>query len=259
MRLFHGLDSLPRFVEAAVTAGSFDGVHAGHRVLLERTVREARARGGESVAVTYEPHPRVTLGRAGGLRLLTSPGEKARAIGECGIDNLVVIPFTREFAALPPERFLLDCLAGRVGMKLLVTGYDHRFGRNQAGDGEFLERMSRTAGFGVVRIGAQSAGGLTVSSTALRRLIGEGDMAGAAQLLGRPYCVEGVWDGESLRSPEPLKLFPACGRYAVSLLRGGGATSATALVAADGRLLLPGAAPARGESLTVLFDGGAER
>ena len=105
MRLFHGFEALPAFRTPAVTVGSYDGVHLGHRALVKRLVAEARAGEGESIVVTFEPHPRIALGRAEGLRLLTTLDEKAALLEAAGVDNLVVIPFDRAFAALSGAEF----------------------------------------------------------------------------------------------------------------------------------------------------------
>ena len=100
MRVFHGFDALPHFVRPAVTVGSYDGVHLGHRALIGRLIAEARANGGESIVLTFEPHPRITLGKAEGLRLLTTLDEKTALLEELGVDNVIVIPFDRAFSAL---------------------------------------------------------------------------------------------------------------------------------------------------------------
>ena len=115
MRVFYGFDALPHFVRPTVTVGSYDGVHSGHLALLRTVAGRARAQGGESVVLTFEPHPRVTLGRADGLRLLTSLEEKIYLLGQQGIDNLIVIPFDKAFSALAPDTFIRDYLVGRIG------------------------------------------------------------------------------------------------------------------------------------------------
>lgn len=112
MRVFHGFDALPHFVRPTVTVGSYDGVHLGHRALIGRLIAEASANGGESVVLTFEPHPRITLGRAEGLRLLTTLDEKTALLEELGVDNVIVIPFDRAFSALSGEEFVNDYLIG---------------------------------------------------------------------------------------------------------------------------------------------------
>ena len=180
MRVFHGFDTLPQFVRPAVTVGSYDGVHLGHRALIGRLVAEARANGGESIVLTFEPHPRITLGRAEGLRLLTTLDEKLSLLAELGVDNVIVIPFDRTFSALSGEKFVNDYLIGRVGAETLVAGFNHRFGHDRI-DCEALAASGRLK---VVKVEPCSVGGMNVSSTKIRRLLEEGKTAEAELLLG---------------------------------------------------------------------------
>lgn len=182
MRVFHGFDALPRFVRPAVTVGSYDGVHLGHRALIERLVAEARANGGESIVLTFEPHPRITLGRAGGLQLLTTLDEKIALLEGLGVDNVIVIPFDRTFSALSGEEFVDDYLIGRVGAEILVAGYNHRFGHDRI-DSDALAATERLR---VVKVEQCDVEGQHVSSTAIRRLLQQGKTAEAERLLGHP-------------------------------------------------------------------------
>lgn len=181
MRVFHGFASLPPFRRPAVTVGSYDGVHLGHRALIERLVAEARATGGESIVLTFEPHPRVTLGRAEGLRLLTTLGEKVRLLEELGVDNVVVIPFDRSFSALSGAEFVRDYLIKRIGAETLVAGYNHRFGHDRI-DSNAIDGC----GLRVLKVDEHDVGGEHVSSTVIRNLIDRGDQAEAERLLGHP-------------------------------------------------------------------------
>lgn len=181
MRVFHGFDSLPRFRHPTVTVGSYDGVHLGHRALLDRLVAEARALGGESIVLTFEPHPRITLGRAEGLRVLTPLEEKVRLMEALGIDDVIVIPFDRAFSSLSGREFLEEYLIGRVGAEVLVVGYNHRFGHDRlAGD------ALRVEGLKVIRVDEREVEGRHVSSTAIRRLLDAGAIDEAERLLGHP-------------------------------------------------------------------------
>ena len=185
MRVFYGFDALPHFVRPTVTVGSYDGVHSGHLALLRTVAGRARAQGGESVVLTFEPHPRVTLGRADGLRLLTSLEEKIYLLGQQGIDNLIVIPFDKAFSALAPDTFIRDYLVGRIGAETLVVGFNHRFGRDKQGSYDYLG--SHGFGLEVVEVGECDVDAEKVSSTVIRRLVAQGDMARAARLLSHPY------------------------------------------------------------------------
>lgn len=181
MRVFHGFDNLPAFRHAAATVGSYDGVHLGHRALIERLVEEARVRQGESVVLTFEPHPRVTLGRAEGLLLLTPFDEKVRLLAGMGVDNVVVISFDDRFSSLSGREFIDRYILGRVGAEVLIVGYNHRFGHDGMEGGAIC-----VPGLKVVRIDERNVGGRHVSSTVIRRLIAEERIAEAEELLGHP-------------------------------------------------------------------------
>ena len=182
MKVFQGFEDLPHFIRPAVTVGSFDGVHRGHRALIGRLVAEARAVGGESVVLTFEPHPRITLGRAEGLRLLTTFEEKVALLAELGVDNVIVIPFDRAFSTLSGREFVERCLIGRVGAETLVAGYNHRFGH----DGVACDAPEVASRLRVVRVGPCTVDGMRVSSTAIRRLLDAGDRTTAEHLAGHP-------------------------------------------------------------------------
>ena len=180
IRVFHGFGALPRFVHPVVTVGSYDGVHLGHRALIERLVAEARAAGGESIVLTFDPHPRITLGRGEGLRLLTTLDEKIALLGELGVDNVIVIPFDRAFSALTGAEFVDSYLIGRVGAETLVAGYNHRFGHDRL-DCDALAASGRLR---IVKVEPCTVDGQRVSSTLIRRLLEEGKTAEAARLRG---------------------------------------------------------------------------
>lgn len=180
IRVFHGFGALPRFVHPVVTVGSYDGVHRGHRALIERLVAEARAAGGESIVLTFDPHPRITLGRGEGLRLLTTLDEKIALLGELGVDNVIVIPFDRAFSALTGAEFVDRYLIGRVGAETLVAGYNHRFGHDRL-DCDTLAASGRLK---IVKVEPCTVDGQRVSSTLIRRLLEEGKTSEAARLRG---------------------------------------------------------------------------
>ncbi|MBQ6870642.1 MAG: FAD synthase, partial [Alistipes sp.] len=123
MRVIYGFDSIPAISHAVATVGSYDGVHSGHRVLIEQVIARAKARGGDSVVVTFEPHPRITLGKAEGLKLLTTLEEKALLLDRLGVDFMVVIPFDLAFSRLSHQQFIEQYLIGKLGIEELVVGY----------------------------------------------------------------------------------------------------------------------------------------
>lgn len=245
MRVFSNLEAIPELLRPAVTVGSYDGVHGGHRRLLEATIEAARLRQGESVVVTFEPHPRVALGRTEGLQLLTTLGEKMLLMERYGIDNLVVVPFDRAFSRMSYLDFVREVLVGRIGMEHLVVGYNHRFGHDREGNGRQLE----AAGYAVTEVAECRIGDAKVSSTELRRIIAAGDMAQAARMLTHPYLIIGSSDGAGrIVVDEPLKLLPQPGRYRVTV-----DGRAAALTIDGSRILRAEPAPAAGKA-TIEFE-----
>jgi riboflavin kinase/FMN adenylyltransferase len=228
MKTHFFLDELPRFRRAVVTIGSFDGVHRGHQLLLARIKKLAERRGGESVMITFDPHPRTVLQPDDdSLRLLTTTREKIRYCAEAGIDHLVVIPFTLEFSEQTPEEYIENFLVRYFRPERIVIGYDHRFGKDRIGDIEYLAHHGRKHGYEVVEIGAQEVDDIAVSSTRIRKALQAGDVAKTAGLLGRPYeltgvVIEGKKIGRTIGFPTAnlqvehrLKLIPSNGIYAV--------------------------------------------
>jgi len=224
----HQLDNLPRFRRAVITIGSFDGVHRGHQQLLARIRRLAERRGGESVVITFDPHPRTVLNPADDtLRLLTTTVEKAVCCEAAGIDHLVVVPFTNEFSQQTPEEYIENFLVRHFAPERIVIGYDHRFGKDRKGDLSYLRHHGAAYGYEVIEIGAQEVNEITVSSTKVRNALLAGDVSGAAVLLGRPYEITGVvvagkkigrtidFPTANIAPTHPLKLIPANGIYAV--------------------------------------------
>lgn len=186
MKIFQGFDSLPAFRTPAVTIGSFDGVHLGHRALIERLVAEARAMDGESIVLTFEPHPRVALGHAEGLRLLSTFEEKVVLLERMGVDNLIVIPFDGVFSALSAAEFVREHLLGRLGARVLIVGFNHRFGHDRVA----FSTSEKFEGLKVVRVDECNVAGEHVSSTVIRRLLEEGHTKEAERLLGHPLKID---------------------------------------------------------------------
>jgi riboflavin kinase/FMN adenylyltransferase len=192
MRVLTDMESLPRLREPVVTVGSFDGVHRGHRFLLDILGERARLAGGESVVVTFGEHPRRVLESDGELRMLTSADEKRQLLAEAGVDNLVVMPFTESTSRLSAEEFVRDFLIARLGVRELVVGYNHRLGHGREGGAEVLRELGAKYGFRVFcapRFEAEGLGdrgnGEKISSTAIRRALSAGDVATAERMLGR--------------------------------------------------------------------------
>ncbi|MDH4317576.1 MAG: bifunctional riboflavin kinase/FAD synthetase [Desulfobulbaceae bacterium] len=173
-----------------VTIGNFDGVHLGHNRLFERVVGKAKAHKGVSVVVTFDPHPLKVL-RPGGIKLISTIEQKIESIRMAGIDFLVIIPFSREFAATSAKTFVDEVLVGAIGVKELVVGYDYGFGRGREGNIDFLKQQGVEKGFPVTVVEAHYEDEMLVSSTKIRELVTEGRMRDVERLLGRYYQIRG--------------------------------------------------------------------
>jgi riboflavin kinase / FMN adenylyltransferase len=228
---------LPPNVQATIVAvGTFDGVHRGHRDVLDRLATKAAHLNLRSVLVTFEPHPLEIVNPAAAPQLLTVGEEKREVLAESGIDYLAVVPFTPILARYRAEEFVTHVLRARFRMEYLLMGHDHGFGRNREGDVEVLQALGARHGFKVEVVPPVSLGdGRPISSTAIRRAIAGGDLERAAFGLGRPYAlggrvVRGASRGKGLgfptinvALPNSRKLLPPQGVYAVRVQTPGGA------------------------------------
>jgi len=228
MKIFRSLEQLPRFRNPVLTIGSFDGVHAGHQKILESVQELARAQGGESVVISFHPHPRlVVYPQARDLHLLSTTEEKILLLERYGVDNVVIVPFTVEFSRLTPDEYIVQFLVGKFHPRCVVIGYDHRFGLNRQGDINFLRWYGKELGFEVVEIPKQEVDAIAISSTKIREALLRGDVEQALRMLNHPYLligrvVPGNGIGKTLGFPtanlqvsDPHKLIPAEGIYAV--------------------------------------------
>lgn len=191
MEIFREIDAIDKtFPYACVTIGNFDGVHLGHQMLFAEVVQKAYRHQGTSVAITFDPHPLQVL-RPEGIKLISTCAQKIELIGHAGIDVLVIVPFTLQFAATPAVHFVDEILKRRIGVRELVVGYDYAFGKGRTGDIKFLQQQGREKGFPVTVVDAHCENGMLVSSTKVREMIVEGRMADARRLLGRYYQIRG--------------------------------------------------------------------
>ena len=174
-----------------VTIGNFDGVHLGHRVILARVVQRARELGGQAVAITFDPHPLKLLRPEMALPLLTTPEQKLQLLTACGLDAVVVLPFTPEFAALRAQDFVRQYFCERLQVREVVIGHDYCFGRGREGNIDLLKEMGAKSGFTVQVVWAVEAEGAVVSSSLIRALLRLGKVGEAGRLLGRAYGVSG--------------------------------------------------------------------
>ena len=234
MNVHHGIDTLTPLPHAVVTSGTFDGVHRGHQKILTRLTELARANGGQSVVLTYWPHPRTVVSNdSQNLRLLSTLDEKIELLAQAGVDHLVVIPFTRSFSQLTSEEFIQRILIEKIGTKKLVIGYDHRFGRDREGGFDYIQAHQAEYGFSVEEIPRQDIEAVGVSSSKIRTALAEGNVRAANLFLGRAYNLTGTvvkgrqlgrtigYPTANLQVDDPAKLIPANGVYAVEVRHNG--------------------------------------
>lgn len=225
----YGTDPIVFDRKTALTVGTFDGVHCGHRGIVDRMLATAREHNERTVIVTFDPHPQIVLAKPDRepVRLLTTIDERCELFAELGIDMVVVVPFTRDFAAIPADVFVRTVIAQELGVQHFFIGHDHSFGKNRGGNEELLQQLGHELDFDVVPIPPLECAGVVVSSTKVRYALKTGGVDEAQRLLGRPYAVRGVVGhgdkrGRTLGIPTANiqvpehKLLPANGIYVVS-------------------------------------------
>ncbi len=230
MQVHYDTDNLPEFQKAVITIGTFDGVHTGHRQILSEVVQKAMAIGGESVLITFHPHPRMVLANQNSLiKLINTLDERIALLASAGIDHVVIIPFTADFASQSAESYIGDFLVAKFNPHAIVIGYDHRFGKNRTGNFQLLELMQAKYSYQLVEIPEAVIANNAISSTQIRKSILNGDMHNANLLLGYTYffsgeIVSGNKMGRTIGYPtaninvtETEKLIPHNGVYAVAL------------------------------------------
>lgn len=225
------LKNITRDPNTVVTVGTFDGVHQGHRALMEAVVTKARERNARSVVVTFDPHPReiINPGKEG-IKLLTTLKERAEILEDLGVDVLLVIPFDRDFSLLSSEEFVRDIIFSKVGVSEFVIGYDHHFGRDRKGTIETIEKLGKELGFDSYVVSKQEMGDVTISSTVIRNTLAEeGDVKQAAEYLNRHYLLNGIvmhgdergrtigYPTANLKPEHENKVIPKNGVYAVKV------------------------------------------
>jgi riboflavin kinase/FMN adenylyltransferase len=231
MIILDGDKILKPIKNAIVTSGTFDGVHYGHQKILQKVVKLAKERNGNSVVLTFWPHPRFVLNpNDNSLKLLSTFEEKAKQIENAGIDYLIKMPFTKEFSQLSSEDFINQIVIEKLGTQMLVIGYDHHFGKNREGSFEYLSENAERFGFQVKEIPKQEIDHVGVSSTKIRNALMEGKVRDATDYLGHLYelsgtIVGGKQNGSKMGFPtanievkESFKLIPKDGSFAVLLV-----------------------------------------
>lgn len=193
MKIFEGISSLQQIPNAVLTQGTFDGVHIGHKGIITHLVQEARRLKGESVMITFYPHPRLILQpEDNNLKLLTTLEEKIALLKKIGLQNLIVLPFNHEISQLSPLEYIRDLIVAKIQPAKIIVGYDHRFGKNREGSITDLLKFGETFGFEVEQINARAVEEITVSSTKIRNALEEGNISLANEYLGYSYVFAGT-------------------------------------------------------------------
>lgn len=230
MKIYNNIDEFKPIDNAIVTIGTFDGVHLGHRKIIERVKQLAQDSGGETVILTFFPHPRMILHPEDhNLKMINTMDEKAQLLEQLGVDHLIITPFSRDFSNQTAEEYIRDILVNKIGTKKIVIGYDHRFGKDRQGGLTELQRLSPVYGYEVVEIPEQDIHDVAISSTRIRNALLSDEIDLANEFLGYPFFVTGkVMRGDQIGRTigyptanilieETYKLIPADGIFAVKV------------------------------------------
>lgn len=227
MKVYYSLDQMPKMSNLVITQGTFDGVHLGHQKVLSMVKQTAIEKGGQSMLITFYPHPRLVLyPNDNTLRILSSIGEKIRLVEKAGIDFMLVLPFTDEISKLSPLEFVRNVLVETLKINTIIVGYDHRFGKNREGSFPDLLTFGEMFDFSVLEIPASEIENIAISSTRIRRALLNGDLQLSNDLLGHLYNIEGTvvhgrklgrqlgYPTANIQTTESFKLIPQNGVYA---------------------------------------------
>ena len=230
MKVYEGLNNLPDFKNTVITVGTFDGVHAAHQSILNRLVNMADEINGESILITFHPHPKHVLqSNQSDLKILSTPNEKTELLKSTGIHHLVYIPFTIDFSNISAEDYIEKFLVANFHPKKIVVGFNHHFGKERKGNGQMLRDAGLKFGFDVIELEKQVEDEIAISSTAIRNFIVSKKIEEANKLLNHPYSLIGIVNkgkqlGRTIGYPTanikpllPEKLIPCDGVYAVTI------------------------------------------
>lgn len=229
MQVFNSIKDLTKNKNTILTLGTFDGIHPGHLKIIDKLVACSKEKGCRNVVITFYPHPRTVLGNDNSVKMLTTQEEKINLLEKHGVENLLIINFTKEFASLSAEDFIYDYLINGIGLSEIVLGHDHHFGKGRKGNVELLKQIGAKEDFIVTTAEAFLIDGEVISSTKIRNAVSDGDIAKANKLLGRNYSFSGIVVGGDKRGRElgfptanikltsQEKLLPASGIYAVKV------------------------------------------
>ena len=193
MKIYNCIKDFKPVKNTVVTIGTFDGVHLGHRAIFDKMKSDAQKINGETVVITFYPHPRIVLGLdSGDLKFINTQEKKVNRIEEAGIDHLIIVNFTKQFAGTTSYDFIKDFVVEKIKPAKLIIGYDHHFGKNRRGNFDELSDLGRDFGFKVEQVGEQKKNDLSISSTKIRKLLEAGKVSAANLLLGYEYQITGL-------------------------------------------------------------------
>jgi riboflavin kinase/FMN adenylyltransferase len=231
MKVFRDLDNLPKFKNAVITVGTFDGVHKGHQKILAKLNSKAQELDGESILITFHPHPRFVINPDDkSLKLINTLGEKIKILEKYNIDNLVIVPFNKDFSNLSADEYITSFLVNKFSPKCIAIGYDHHFGKGRKGDINLLMKYQKEFNYEILKIEKEELAEITISSTKIRLALNEGNVAVAKRLMHHAYIIEGFVTkgnqmGRTIGFPtanifieKDYKLIPKNGSYAVFVL-----------------------------------------
>jgi riboflavin kinase/FMN adenylyltransferase len=230
LKIYHQLSDFKKLAHATVTIGTFDGVHYGHQKIVKRLCERAKSSGGESVILTFFPHPRMIIDPENqDLKMINTINEKAEILANLGVDHLIITPFTRDFSNLTAAEYIKNILVDTIGTKHIIVGYDHRFGKDRKGGMAELEAFADVYDYTIEEIPEQDINDVAVSSTKIRTALLAGDVGLAAKYLGYSFSISGpVIKGDKIGRTigyptanifveETYKLIPSDGIYAVTI------------------------------------------
>jgi len=233
MRIYRDLEEIEHNDNTVVTLGTFDGLHLGHQQIVKDVVDKASGNGGRNFLITFYPHPRKVIPGNENVKLLSTLNEKIEVLEKHGIENLLVINFTKEFSQQTPEQFVRKYIINGIGVSEIIIGYDHHFGKGRGGNKELLQEIGEKENFSVTAVEEYILEGETVSSSSIRKALFEGDISKANKMLGRYYTFNGIvihgdnrgkdlgFPTANIRITDEDKLLPAVGIYfAESIING---------------------------------------
>ena len=230
MKVIHNYHNFPEDIQTVVTIGTFDGVHIGHRKILDKLIKKAKKKGLKSVLLTFFPHPRMVVQSENNIKLINTIQERIEILGKTDLDYLVIQPFDRSFSNLSAFDFVRDVIVDKLNTHTLVIGYDHRFGKNREADFEQLKEFSHTFDFEIKEIEAQDINNTAVSSTKIRKALDSGDILTANKYLKQPFFLNGIvvkgqqlghtigFPTANIEISETYKLIPKNGVYIVQAI-----------------------------------------